>query len=322
MNGIMIDRDAWSQLCREREEHARQPDLPLRWHQFIDQLSIRLSGEPARCFDPAAYLLGKSPVLAWHYSVDAISAAILGSRLVYMSWGIVHMNGPKSWLVRLVLKRASHVLVNEVVSGQQVHDLVKRKAKQLPFFIDTTYFSFAPVVGRKPFVFCPGSNDRDPDLLLGLAEQGLEIRWLVNDGNLRARYGRAHPNLQMVSNVPFAELRSLYQTCAACIMPALQDVHAAGQTTGLEAISCGAPLIMSRGRTAGIFANLPSVHIIDDHSPSVWLRSVRDWLAVPGLASKTSAAAEKIRARLQPDLLMEQFAPYIATDAVKGVPSQ
>jgi hypothetical protein len=141
----------------------------------------------------------------------------------------------------------------------------------IPYIVDTEFFKPASR-GNEPsnFMFCPGANDRDPELLLGLAKLGHEIVWLCRDALMRAKYQGQHKNLHIVYDIRFSELRTLYQTCGVVITPLRADIHAAGQTTTLEALACGKPVFLSDGRTATIFKDYQAVEVIDSLDVSCW----------------------------------------------------
>ena len=135
---------------------------------------------------------------------------------------------------------------------------------------------------------------------IALAHSGRSVIWLVNNRDLIGRYGDAHPNLRLLFHVTNEELRRLYQTCRAAIMPALRDFHAAGQTTGLEAISCGAPVVMSQGRAATIFAGVPGVRVVADNTPGSWLAAIASLDVDPVPRGDLEASAEWVRAHTDP----------------------
>lgn len=267
---IMFDRDARTRLALQRSERAKGVEAPLRWHELLDQLSLAYAGRGVEETSIKHLLLGRARLFAWHPTRDVTLAALGFGGLTYLCWGFPYRGGWRDRRLEVILRRATHVLVNDEATRAEIADRIGREAQIVPFFVDTDFFNFRPLLGREDFLFCNGVNDRDPELLLALAQRGHRIVWLVNDDSLSQKYRGAHPNLSLRRNVSYGELRGLYQTCRANIMPSRQDAHCAGQTTGMEAIACGAPLVISPGRTAGIFAGLPSVVIAADNSPDSW----------------------------------------------------
>ena len=274
MKRLLFDHQAYVSL-QQQKAHFRERaghSVPLKWHRFLDQWAHEGLGEQiAPC--SLARLAGGGVLFAWLPSRDAILAALLG-RLVYLYWGGAPSGGVRRAALRFILRHARVVFVNDPVAGEEAETLAGCRAVQIPMFIDTTFFKYAPPENREQFLFCAGSNDRDPDMLLALAQAGRSVVWLVNNRDLLGRYSDAHPNLRLLFHVTNEELVRLYQTCRAAIMPARRDFHAAGQTTGLEAISCGAPVVMSQGRAATIFAGVPGVRGVLENTPEAWLEAI------------------------------------------------
>jgi hypothetical protein len=213
--------------------------------------------------------------------------------------------------MRATLRRARVVLVNDAVSAQEVKSLSGREAVCIPMFVDTRFFSYAPGKGRGDFLFCAGSNDRDPEALVALARHGAQVVWLVSSIQLRDRYAEAHPNLRIVSRITNVELRNLYQTCRAVVMPALRDVHAAGQTTGLEAIACGAPVAMSECRASTIFERLPSVRVVKGTEPEAWLTTVAELSCGEWQSAATAESRQWVCGHTDAQALLAQLASLL-----------
>ena len=307
MKRLLFDRQSYDSLLQQRQlfrDRAGQP-VPLKWHRFLDQLAEERTGEPvARC--SLGGLLRGGVLFAWLPSRDAIVAALLG-RLVYLYWGGI----PSDWLrraaLRSILRRARVVLVNDLGAAEEAKTLAGCRTVQVPMFVDTSFFASAAPENRERFLFCAGSNDRDPEILIALAQAGHSVVWLVNNRELLGRYSDAHPNLRLLFHVSNEELRRLYQTCQAAIMPALRDFHAAGQTTGLEAISCGAPVVMSQGRAATIFVGVPGVRVVAENTREGWCATVASLEADPITRGALEQSTEWVRSHTDPATLRSRL---------------
>jgi len=273
---IALDSASRADLATQLAARAAGEDVPVRWHEFLDRTSRAASGLGACEATLRHVISGRASLFAWQPTREALAAAFSPGGLVYLCWGLPKRGGWRDRVLHTILTRARHVLVNDRVTREEIRAAIGREPDVVPFYVDPDYFAFRPLEGRGEFLFCNGANDRDPELLVALAEIGHRIVWLVNDAALYARYERRHPDLTLRSKIPFTELRVLYQTCKLNIMPATRDVHCAGQTTGMEAIACGASLVVSPGRTASIFEALPSVSIVADNSPGGWDKAIRD----------------------------------------------
>lgn len=312
MRTIVFDRNSRLKLLVQQAERQEGRAVPIRWHEFLEALSRENTGYGPTVWGIRHVYLGQAVLVSWQLSLETVTAALLRRNLIYLCWGIPVRSRWRNWLLSRVLRHAKHVLVNDVKTQLEVEALCNRRAKLVPFFVDTDFFKFSALSMRHDFLFCNGSNDRDPELLLGLARNGLKVVWLINDQALRARYEKAHPNLILRSNVPFDELRTLYQTCRATIMPALRDAHCAGQTTGMEAIACGAPLFISEGRTAGIFKGLPSVFVISGSTSEIWFRVLANFKYTGELQTHTGMSRAVLEKRVSTHELKRLFNPYLS----------
>ncbi|MER8370174.1 hypothetical protein [Mesorhizobium sp. M1378] len=254
-------------------------------------------------------------LFAWHVTSAAFWAA-KSRRLVYLYWGAAQSGTMHRLALRRVLTSARLVLVNDEVAGHEVQALVGRQACRLPMFIDTEFFKYESCRPREEFIFCAGSNDRNPEILVALAHRGYSVVWLVNDPSLVAQYGDVSGNLKIVSAISYAELLRYYQTCRVAVMPSLRDIHAAGQTTGLEALACGAPLLISAGRTATIFSHLPTVRVIDSASTEAWVEA----LGSIDLLAKTSfvESAGWVGKHVNANALMDRLASLLEGSGRSG----
>ena len=307
MKRLLFDRQAYASLVQQ-QEHFRERagySVPLKWHRFLDKWAQERTGEQiAPC--SLARLAGGGVLFAWLPSRDAILAALLG-RLVYLYWGGAPSGGLRRAALRFILRHARVVLVNDPVAGEEAEALTGCRAVQIPMFIDTAFFAYGPTENREQFLFCAGSNDRDPEMLVALAQSGRSVVWLVNNRDLLDRYSGAHQNLRLLFHVTNEELVRLYQTCRAAIMPARRDFHAAGQTTGLEAISCGAPVVMSPGRAAAIFAGVPGVRVVAENTPEAWLEAIALLDAEPVSRVALEQSTEWVRRHTDAESLFDRL---------------
>jgi glycosyltransferase involved in cell wall biosynthesis len=311
---LLLDNHSWKQLLEERRQRSDGENPPVRWHELIDEMSRDLTGQPAAPWTLRHTFSRHSQLIACLPSLPVVFTAFMKrGNLIYLCWGVPPYQGLKRMVFRLILTRATHLLVNDDVTRMQIRAATGRSANLIPYVVDTGYFSYCPINGRKSFLFCLGSNDRDHDALIGLAEAGHDVVWLVNDPSLAAIYGNRHPRLQLCSRIPYASLRQLYQTCAAVVLPLARNVHAAGQTTAIEALASGCPLVISRCRAASLVEAMPSVCVVENNDPATWRRALQllsERIAKePGL---TEIAALKVRKRNSRESVSRAFAECMA----------
>jgi hypothetical protein len=307
---IVFDIASRNHLLAERAEFASEEPMPLRWHSLLDSISQAETGVGTAELGWRWAITGHARLFAWHPSPEVMATALASRSLVYLCWGVPQRSGLKGRALATLLRRARHVLVNDTTTQREVAGISGRRADVVPFFVDTGFFAFRPLGARGDFLFCNGTNDRDGDVVLGLARHGFKVVWLVNEAAVRARYEGLSGNLEFRSRVSHTELRSLNQTCAAAIMPIVADRHCSGQTTGLEAVACGAPLLITAGRTAGIFASLPGVRTAKHNDIAIWVKAVRDLLSDGGIGERTKLASRMLQQRLSRDAIRDVIAPY------------
>ena len=252
----------YGRLEESRAARATGQQAPVPWYHYIDTVNRDLGFGPVRSFSVSSMLRDRDFLLAAAPTPTAMVSALFG-RLAYLVWGTYVFRGPfRGFVGRLLIGRAETVLVNEDTTREEVGSRFKRDCVHVPLFVDSDFFSYAASTKRSDYLFCPGTNDRDLELLESLAAGGLKIKLLHNrPGNEQEQ--SFHPNIELLSAIPYEQLRQLYQQCRAVINPLRWDRHAAGQTTTLEAVACGAPIVISSGRTSSLFDHLPSVRVFD-----------------------------------------------------------
>lgn len=298
---ILFDAGSMTALRAQRKDDETGQDAPLRWHLLVDQFAKIYTGNAVEAHRMSDTLKSDRMLFTWHPSVGALGQAALG-KVGYLCWGVGAMNPARRIFLSTLLRLSKHLLVNETTSEKEVRALTGRSPHMVPMFIDYEYFGFKSTEDRGDFLFCNGSNGRDPKLLVQIAQAGHRVVWLCNQPELIENYATVHPNLKIVTRISYSELRNLYQTCGAAIMPSVEDIHAAGQTTGLEALACGAPLIASAGRSATIFADLKSVNVLPSNSFDGWLAAIND---VPQLCRYTQDASDWVTRHCDKDTVMQ-----------------
>lgn len=292
---LILDRIEWQQTIIQRKALAEGAQVPRRWNDLLDRVA-RGRVSPAG----AATMFAQGIHFSWHLHPSTIAAALLGRPLAYLCWGVAYHRGIRRWLARLVLRAADVVFVNDERTADEVRDVAGVEARRLPYLVDTDFFTFTGPATREEFLFCPGANDRDGDVLLALAQYGYHVVWLNNLPDLAARYTGLDDRLTIVSNPGYAELREFYRRCAAVIQPLTRDIHAAGQTTTLEALASGAPTILGSGRTAELFAPDGMVDVVEGRDSAVWAKAVEQALAREradsGLAATRAARIVQVHA--------------------------
>lgn len=299
---LILDRIEWQRTLEQRRTLAEGPKVPLRWNDLLDRIA-----RGAILPFGARTMFVRGIHFGWNLRPSTILAALLGRPLAYLCWGVGYHRGLRRRIARLVLRAADVVLVNDARTAAEVREVAGVVALRVPYLVDTAFFA-PPTSQRQPFLFCPGANDRDGDVLLALAQAGYKVVWLNYLPDLAARYAGLNENLTVVAQLSFEALRQLYRDCAAVILPLTRDVHAAGQTTTLEALACGAVVLLGAGRTAELFAEAGLVDVVEGRDTAIWSAAIETVLAReranPALAGQRAAliardhAPEAVAARL------------------------
>lgn len=292
LGDLILDNAAWNDTLRQRAERARSEATPVRWNGMLDLLAGGriMSASMRRPWSRGIYLSA-------HLFRTTILAALLLRPLVYMSWGVDHHRGLRRRVARMIMRRARVVLVNDERTAGEVRRLAGVEPRKVPYLVDSDFFTFAPAEDREEFLFCPGENDRDGDVLLALADRGHRVVWLNNVPELAARFVGRSDRLELVAALSFSELRDLYRRCRAVVTPMARDIHAAGQTTTLEALASGCAVVIGAGRTAELFASGGLVTVVPTNDPAAWEtaveRAVAADQATPGAPGARAALIAK-----------------------------
>jgi hypothetical protein len=306
---------------RSRAGTAQRGVLPLSWFEII-QLAAKELGAALRVGKKSWGSLGRGVLLSWAPNGITLAGCAIGAPVVYLCWG-----GPadplhtwryrlKIWRLRYILRRASLLLVNDLHTATDIFRWSGRRPTEIPYGVDCDFFSYNPPESRAGFLLVPGNNDRDEQCVLGLADGGEKIVRVTNDPGTRAFYeARAHPGVTVRFAVTFEELRDLYQTAGAVLMPVLTANHAAGQTSALEALACGAPLIVTAGsRLATIVGGFPAVSQTPSNAPADWARALECLRheEPAGLGRTTLATTQAIRRKHDVYVVRDELSRAIA----------
>ncbi len=289
---LILDRIEWNRTLSQRKAMAESTAMPRRWNEVVDRVAqgqVLPSG--------LATMFARGIHFGWNLMPSIILAAAFRRPLAYLCWGVDYHRGIRRRVARMVLRSADVVFVNDDKTAAEVRKVAGVQARRLPYVVDTEFYAI-DAAPRGDFLFCPGANDRDGEVLLALARGGRKVVWLNYIPELAQRYKDLDENLTVVANISFERLRELYRSCAVVVLPLTRDVHAAGQTTALEALASGAAVILSSGRTAELFDEAGLVDVVDGRDVDAWSRGIEKVLAReradPGLGQARAAHIAKI----------------------------
>jgi len=288
------------------------------------QRSVQENGEnrPRDIYDVMAVIAGKitksdryeyinsaratreTLAISWAPSWRTLMLSVFGENLFYLCWGVPRggnaiVRALKLLKLKLILRRSSLVFVNEEATAQDVRWLANVNPVTIPYVVDGTFFSLGDEKQRGPYVLVPGNNDRDEELVRALALEGLRVVRVSRDHCIRDVYQRGDfpSRVEFHFNVPPHKVRDLYRGAMAVALPLATDNHASGQTAILEAISCGCPVVLSKGRTSTIFQDLPTVIVVEGRDLDTWNLNIERAFSMHIDNSKVLNASSEIIAK-------------------------
>jgi hypothetical protein len=265
-------------------ENASGQRNPRNWYSVLESIAERMTGVPPQTFAWRRLFQDRCFFFSWAPTLGILSASLVRRPTAYLCWGLPQATGSRAALflrterLRAILQRVDTLLVNDVITRDEIRRLAGREATVIPLVVDTEYFAFAPAAGRENFVLVPGDNDRDENLVLELARRGISVVRITRSPRIAAIYrdraGGSNPTVRLCA--AFSELRSCYQRAAAVLLPLTSDNHAAGQTALLEAVACGAPVVMSATRTSTILRDFKSILTCRSRRADDWIAKIEE----------------------------------------------
>ena len=205
---LVLDWAAWDTTLRQRAEFARGDAIPVRWNALLDRL---VEGRIVRASKTRPWQRGIH--ITSHLCPTTILAALLRRPLIYLCWGNDYHRGVRRAIVQMILRRARIVLVNEQRTADEVRSMAGVEPRKVPYLVDTDFYPCAPASERADFLFCPGENDRDGEMLVALAERGYRVVCSTTCPN-------SPPALRVAAIGSNWSRRSASPNCATCIAAA------------------------------------------------------------------------------------------------------
>lgn len=322
----LVVRGADLSALRSFRQESGSAVGPRDWKDVISGLSRNLTGcdiAPA----PVGQILDKEAILiAWHPSVQLLLWTMLRRRVIYLCWGMPYTRNVlalylKRSRLRAILRRATMIFVNDCITMADVKMLSGRAAHVIPYVVDSRFFMFGPASERDDYVLVPGDNGRDEHLVVSLVERGISVKRVYRDARIAEFYSsrKFAGKVDCHYRVSYGRLRELYQRARVVGVPLVAANHAAGQTSVLEAIACGAPVIVSSGRTASIFAGVETVVACDSLVVEDWIKAIGQITARTSIApTQLKKASEMVGLHNSPeaveralqDMIKQHFSEY------------
>ncbi len=269
---LLVSSKSFRKLEQQNNDQTRS-NFPISWEQVIDHVSRMWCGQRAGRVYLNRLLRRQYLYISWQPNFSSLYA-LLNNNLIYVCWGFpradnIVVTQLKRARINVILKHARRVITHDESTAKEIYEKVGQKATIIPYPVDANFFSFSPPEKRTRNVIIPGNNDRDEELVKKLVAMGSKVIRVFQDKRVSLQYSIVD-NVKMLRNVPYTELRSLYQTASVVAIPTKTDVHEAGQTSILEAIACGAPVVISKGRTSSMFYDIETVREVVGDNAREW----------------------------------------------------
>ena len=277
---VYVDYDLAGRVKVHTQDTAVRPRI---WDDVALDAIAQAFGNHPTTRSWKALLDTKGLWLSWSPSLLSCIAFALGRRSAYLCWGLPgpSSNSLSSRLkhsrLKCILNNASVLLANDPQTAADIRRMTGRKVIMFPFVVDTDFFSFDPSLRRSNYFLVPGNKSRNEHLVLALARAGLQMIRSTSEPAVRDFYGN-HPQVKCHFRVTFPELRALYQSARAVLLPLEDPNHAAGQTALLEALACGAPVVISRGRAESVLPQTALITPCRTLDPEEWLAACHSLL--------------------------------------------
>lgn len=258
---------------------------PKGWSDVVRAASEEMygSGPSTQIRSIFSYFFNKDAVaISWTPNLRTLFLSLLvPQRVLYICWGLPASHAKsnkkigskiKFCFFRIMLKRIGLVAVNESITRTELEHLGVTRITQVPYLVDTGFFSYD---GSKKscLVVVPGNNGRDEKLVHCLIQEGFDISRITSSPVVAKEYEETSAaNFELALNLPWNEWRSSLLKAKVVCLPMSDIHHAAGQTSLLEAVSCGCRIVISNMRTSEI---IPSEIVLKASSNDEFVALIR-----------------------------------------------
>jgi glycosyltransferase involved in cell wall biosynthesis len=258
----------------------------------------RLRGKLARVDVVVATTTGTAMALAaWR------AAGLLRRPLVGIVAGLVNdpWRAPRRWTTRALLGRMHPVLYGEGELGPLLEraPALADRVHVNTFGVDTSFWTPGKGARSSDVVAIGNDGHRDWETLLQAAPL---IPTRIRVFTRHAKPDALPPNVtwepadwhqQLLSD---DDVRELYRTAAAVVVPVCDVPQPSGQSVSLQAMACGCPVVLTRTRglwAPGKLRDGENVLLVPPADASALAESVNRLLADPSLATTLAGAGQE-----------------------------
>jgi len=296
--------------------HTHSPTneaVPRGWREVILAMAKELG--MARKDQCLGYSFRRDGIwFCWHPSTACLLAAKMGQPLFYLYWGGVAQRGVKGVLARLrlgmILRKARVVMTNDPVSGLEIRKYLSEDPRIVPYVVDTDFYHCSQSSHRQGIVV-PGNNGRDEGMVFEAIRRGMPVVRVTSSEKVRGEYEAEGLASFLRFKLSYPELRDTYQQCSVVALPIADSSHAAGQTAALEALSCGARVVVTEGRVGELLQQYPSVHLAGNASDFLEITARRE---SESFSQADRLTSEMIRRKHSVEACVDVFKQMLVTN--------
>lgn len=213
-----------------------------------------------------------------------------------------YLNPAKKWtLLRALGSRIDRLVLYSPVQHLFAEERLRmpgNKLEVIPFHADTEFYCPGPGLRRdRMLVVAAGKERRDYATLFEAAVRS-GSRLEIGAGSPWSRFRRTLPPLPPNTVNRYrtrAELRHLYQRAGAVVVPLFDTDFQAGISVAIEAMSCGAPVIVSRSAgLAHLFRDGDQGLFVTPEDPGTLTQALLRLQTQPALGERIGANARRL----------------------------
>lgn len=262
-------------------------ESPIGWRETLNNVAVSLTGENIRQTGPET-LVKQALLFSFKPDLMTYLFALLRKKIIYTCWGVPkRIKGLgaigtylKEKKLNYILRMSSKIFVNDETTYNYVKS-VNSRVKIIPYVVDRNYFKSSSDMETDDYYLVPGDNDRDENLVVEMARHGIPILRICRKDNriYELEENRNIRNLKVKKNVSYNMLLNCYKNARAVLLPLNSINHAGGQTSLLEALSCGKRVIITETRTSQIKKS-EFIKCVKSNTIDEWLNAIEELSAV------------------------------------------
>jgi glycosyltransferase involved in cell wall biosynthesis len=266
-----------------------------------------------RFFPLAARLRGRPAVVAFNISVCT---------------DYLRSSAPRRRLQQAALRSSASVVCFASAQRERLLELYRldpERVHMVPFAVDERFFRPLKPPGDG-YVLAVGKDVARDYATFGRAVENLDARAIIVGGEACLQGVKLPGNVEARTKVPYRELRALYEGAGCVVIATRRDGYpfgadCSGQTTLLEALAMGRPVVASERATLSDYVTDRTALMVPPEDPSALRSGIERALSDRRLAREMGAAGRRaVEDRFTTRHLARRLAPIIRDAAATHRP--